>query len=1037
MKVGMIARSVALLLVILITFTASHAQTPNATVTGQVTDQSGKLVPGAAVVFTNINTGVSYATQTNGEGIYSLPTLEPGIYRANVTKEGFKSIVKPDIELHVQDQVSINFSLELGSVSETITVQAGGINMNTTDATVGMVVDRDFVENLPLNGRSFQQLITLAPGVNLTGESASAGGHSLGEFSVDGQRPTSNYFTVDGVSANLGYGEVGFTSGGAETLNAAGTTTSLVSVDALQEFKILTNSFAPEFGRTPGGQVILLTRSGTNEFHGTAFEYFRNDVLNANDWFANRAGLPRSPLRFNDFGGTLGGPIFKNKTFFFLSYEGQRLIQPQFAVVPVPDAASRQAAPAATQAILNAFPIANGAELGDGQAQFSGGYSNPISTDSLSLRVDHNFSSALQGFFRYSYAPSSGVTRQLDPANSDSFSYRTQTYTGGLTYVITPHLVNEARVNFSQNRVVNSYSIDDLGGASPPPASALFVAPLVPQNASVLMYVGSLFFEQGLDHTTTQRQINLVDGLSWTVGTHQLKFGVDYLRSLPILSALVGDYYSFNGVSDVANNSVDFFDAFAAAPIRADSTNFSLYAQDGWRASSRLTLTYGLRWDLNPPPRDRYPNNGNYLPLVGNYATGDVSVGELGSSLWSTKHLNFAPRAGAAYQFRRSPSFGTVIRAGAGLFYDVATESAVFGPFGEFPNYLFSNTISAAPLPITPAQAVIPAPSLTNPAPGSEFQTYPRDFAAPRSWQWNVSVQQALGEAQTITASYVANLGRNLLYSQLFSNVGSNGYYVFYADNSSTSDYQALQLQFRRVLSHGLAAALNYAWAHSLDDSSENSAVYQPPDTSLSARSNWGPSDFDIRQNFTGALSWDVPGKSTGWLGALTGGWGLDAITTARTALPVDVVEYVNTPQGGYHLRPDVVPGAPLYLYGPQYAGGRAINPTAFVTVPNGQGDLGRNALRGFGLVETDLSVRRTFHITERMRLLLRGDFFNIFNHPNFANPISNLSSTEFGLSTSMANSFVGSSGSYPFSLNSVFQTGGPRSVQLSLKLLF
>jgi hypothetical protein len=1008
---------------------------PTAILTGFITDPHSAAVPGAKITVVNLNTGVQYTVESNGVGLYNTPPLEPGVYRMTIGKDGFKTIVKTGVELHVQDTISVNFGLEVGSVSESVTVEAGASPINTTDATVSMTVSRDLVENLPLNGRSFQQLITLAPGVNLT--SAQNTG-DRGEFSVNGQRPTSNYFTVDGVGANLGsFAGVGAIVGSSESLNAAGGTNSLVSVDALQEFRILTSSFAPEYGRTPGGQVILLTRSGTNSFHGTLFEYFRNDVLDANDWFANQAGAPRAALRFNDYGGTLGGPIIKNETFFFFSYEGQPLRQPQFTITSVPDVASRQAAPAAVQPLLNGFPVPNGPELGNGLAEFSAGYSNPINSNATSLRVDHVFGPKLSAFARYNYAPSSSEVRGgLGTALSDvvQTSYQAQSITAGLTYAISPTVVNETRVNWSENLTTSTLTLDNFGGATNPPTSTLFLPSYSAANYLANVEIGDVEFNDGSQGGIKPRQVNLVDGLSYTVGAHQLKFGVDYLRSLPILPFYSTLYYYFDSVPDAVSNNNLSFGNFVQYPVRADITNLSLYAQDTWRASRRLTLTYGLRWDLNPPPSDRYPNNGNYVPLLGNYATGDVTVGAAGSSLWNTQYKNFSPRLGLAYQFRQTPGRETILRAGIGLFYDVAEEGAasVFGEDFETSPYIYLSGLS---FPVSPATAAVPPISLTNPAPGSEFLVYPRNFAAPRVWQWNVSIQQALGSAQTLTVSYVAALGQDLLYDQLYPSVGPNDYYVFLTGNSASSNYQSLQLQYQRGLSHGVTAMVTYDWSHSLDDASTDFGAL-PPVADLSARDNWGPSDFDIRHSFKAAFSWSVPTPSGArWVRAIAGGWGADGIITARSALPVDITDSYNVAFGRYAFRPNIVPGQPIYLHGSQYPEGKAFNPAAFVINPNAQGDLGRNSLRGFDLAETDLSLRRTFSVTERLRLLFRADLFNLFNHPNFANPDAGLADGTFGQSISMANGVLG--GSSQFSQNSVFQTGGPRTVQFSLKLQF
>jgi len=366
-----------------------RAQSTNASLNGRITDPSKGAIADAKIAAVSAGTNIRYETTTNTSGEYYLPNLPPGLYRIDIEKPGLKKLIKPDVILHVQDALAIDFEMTLGSASESITVEAGARLLNTESATVSTVIDRTIVEDIPLNGRSFQTLIQLTPGVVVTPTALD----NQGQFSVNGQRADANYFTVDGVSAN--FGVTGFFpllqsgSGALPALTASGGTNGLVSVDALQEFRIQTSSFAPEFGRTPGGQISIVTRSGTNRFHGTLFEYFRNDVLDARDWFANFNNLAKPEERQNDFGGVFGGPIIKDKTFFFFSYEGLRLRQPVTQTTAVPDAASRQQAPAAMQPFLNAYPVANGPQGGVGLAQFNASYSNPSSLDAYSIRVDH------------------------------------------------------------------------------------------------------------------------------------------------------------------------------------------------------------------------------------------------------------------------------------------------------------------------------------------------------------------------------------------------------------------------------------------------------------------------------------------------------------------------------------------------------------------------------------------------------------------------------------------------------------------------
>jgi hypothetical protein len=423
-----------------------RAQSTNASITGRVTDPSKALIVGAKVAAVNAGTNFRYEAVTNGSGEYYLTNLPPGSYRIEIEKTGFKKSIKPDVIVHVQDALEIDFEMTLGPASQSVTVEAGAPLVNTESGTVSTVINRTFVDNLPLNGRSFQTLMMLTPGVVVTATAFD----DQGQFSVNGQRADGNYFTVDGVSAN--FGVTGYTplvqaAGGAlPALTVTGGTNSLVSVDAMQEFRIQTSSFAPEFGRTPGGQISIATRAGTNDFHGTLFEYFRNDVLDANDWFngyTNNPPLPKAEERQNDFGGVFGGPIIKDKTFFFFSYEGLRLRQPATQETVVPDNASRQQAPTAMQPFLNAYPIQNGPELGLGLAKFNASYSDPSSLDATSIRIDQAIGSRVNLFARYNYSPSDLTQRGpfLSAARvlsmRESVSSTVQTGTLGLSQMIT------------------------------------------------------------------------------------------------------------------------------------------------------------------------------------------------------------------------------------------------------------------------------------------------------------------------------------------------------------------------------------------------------------------------------------------------------------------------------------------------------------------------------------------------------------------------------------------------------------------------
>lgn len=476
-------RALHLLLLILSATTLAPAQSTDATISGVVVDPSGKVITNADIEILNEATGVHYAGRTNESGIYTDSILPPGQYRIQVSKVGFKTLIKPGIVLNVQSAVVLNFALPIGATSESVTVEAGVSLVNTTDPSVSTVIDRNFVENIPLNGRSFQDLISMTPGI--VTQSPQTGSQSPaynGDFSVNGQRTESNYYIVDGVSGNVSAGSPSgapqaASSGLIAGSTALGTTQGLLSADSLQEFRVESSTYSAEYGRSPGGQFSFLTRSGTNQYHGSAADYVRNNFFDANDWFNDHYGKSISPLRQNDFGGTLGGPIRIralydgiNRTFFFASYEGLRLTQPQAAAIQyVPDAFMRQQAPAALAPILNAFPIPNGMDYGTATspslAQFIQPYSLPSQIDSTSIRVDHAVLPKMTAFFRFADTPSSTSSRYLSTFAVNHVD--TQTYTLGIDNQFSHSTSNGLRLGYSYGHSAGTYSIDAFAGAQP------------------------------------------------------------------------------------------------------------------------------------------------------------------------------------------------------------------------------------------------------------------------------------------------------------------------------------------------------------------------------------------------------------------------------------------------------------------------------------------------------------------------------------------------------------------------------------------
>jgi hypothetical protein len=537
-----------LFLVIFLSSALVVAQVETATVSGQVVDSSGLRVVGAQVDLIDVDRATDTNGVTDNSGLYRFASVHPGRYRVHVRAPGFRAIDVTGLTVNVQDHLEQNFKLTVGSVSESVTVNSGASLVDTETASVSTVVDHQFAENLPMNGRSFQTLIELTPGVVLTSGNAA----DAGQFAVNGQRASANYWTVDGVSANIGTGsQASFGSslgGNVGAFSTSGGTNSLVSIDALQEFRIQTSSYAPEFGRTPGAQISIMTRSGTNRFHGTAFDYFRNDVFDASNWFngyTNNAPLPKAEERQNDFGGTLSGPVLRNRAFFFFSYEGLRLRLPQTERTTVPDLVARRSAIPAMRPYLDVFPVPNATDdSSTNVANFSATYSNPSTLDAYSVRIDHNWNNRLSIFGRYNYSPSEISQRGgngVDPLSEVNRQRITiQTGTLGATWSVSHRILDDLRVNYSRVTASNTFILDDFGGGVPL-VSVPFPSQFTTHDGFFSESIGSLgagSLNVGLAQQNRQSQINLVDNLSSQAAQHSLKFGMDFRRLAPQSSAV-------------------------------------------------------------------------------------------------------------------------------------------------------------------------------------------------------------------------------------------------------------------------------------------------------------------------------------------------------------------------------------------------------------------------------------------------------------------------------------------------------------------
>jgi hypothetical protein len=1028
-------------LILILATGIAFSQTESARISGRVTDLSGAVIVGAECKITNIETNVSTSTTTNQDGIYVIPDLRPAIYRLTIQKEGFRTVVQPKLQMYVQDAVNENFTLAIGPTSESITVVNFGLE--TDSVSVSTVVDDQFVQNMPLNGRSFQSLIALAPGVVFTSSS-----EGPGQFSVNGQRSDANYFTIDGVSANFGSAPLadltqslggaipGFTSGGG--------TNGLVSVDAMQEFRIQTASYAPEFGRTPGAQISIVTKSGSNQFHGTAFDYLRNDFFDARNYF-DAPPLIKPPLRQNDFGGVLGGPIIKNKTFFFFSYEGLRLLLPQTASQKAFYTASARAAVAPVyRPIVDAQPLPTGPPIDPTcdnitnpcMANLSAVWSNPSTLDATSIRIDHNVNSRLSLFARYNHAPSYDTLRTWEEVEYDHVN--TDTFTAGATMALSPTRLNDFRANWSRTTGTTTTVLTDFDGGVPPPMSVLF-PPGSPYSYSQSQ-AAAAGISEGTLYDNVQRQLNFVDTFSWVVGPHQLKFGFDYRRLNPTGGEST-DYVALtSGFQDLVQGTVSTVLLLDKFPLSVNVNNYSLFAQDTWKATNRLTLTYGLRWEINPAPQSA----SSGLPLYAVQGIFDSKpLALLRGAPWRTQFGNFAPRFGAAWQV--TPK--TVVRGGFGLFYDLG-----YGNVGDasssYPYERDEFNILPSPIPFdlsNPAFQPIPFSTTVTPNHGGLFAVDP-NLQLPITIQWNGAIERELGTNQRLTATYIGADSRRLLREDRIAPQGfGNGPSYPAVSNGGYAHYEALQLQFQRRMSHGLQALVSYNFSKASDTGSNDGTGFVVPSVSQIVVPPLTPSDFDLRHSVAGAVSYEAPAPAWGRAGnAILKGWAVDGLVRISSAPPLTVVVgNQNSIVGYYQVLANVVPGQPFWIPDATQPAGRALNPAAFSTPADGaQGNYPRNSLRSpYSINQTDLALRRRFNLTERVKLDVRAEYFNVFNHPMFGAPGGNQPDTGFGISgfgkvdttTNEALGGGGAGGGQSF----LYAVGGPRSAQFTVKLLF
>jgi len=1045
-----------------------------ASLTITVTDSTDAMVPDASITLVNTQRGTIYHQQTPTGGYVIFDALTPGDYSVEIEKTGFQKYQLKSLVMGVRDRKTMVVELKVAEAQTTAVDVKDKADLISNDTAQGVPLEHNYVQDLPLNGQNAESLILMAPGVT-----SAAGGTGDGGINANGLRSNTNYYTLDGVSLNIavaaaggGRGGGGFGGGfgggggGAGLLPGAGGSTELIPIESMQEMSVQTASIAPEFGRSPGAQIAMTSRGGTSDFHGSLYYYFRNQRLDANDWFANSLALGRGAEREDRPGGTFGGPLRKGKTFFFASFDQLSVAAPSTDIADVPSITTRQSTSASLQPFLRAFPVPNGIGLINGAAQYNAVISNPASSEAASLRLDQIVNAKNTLFLRYSISPSSSQSRGSNTVAANVLTHQSshsELYTAGLGSILSSGLVNDLRVNYSRFSA-SSYSImDNFGGAVPLVDSEVFPKGITSLTGSFnLNMLGVAGYSYGGSSASEQQQYNVVDSVTKVVGNHHEKAGVDIRRILVTTYRVpYSEDVSFNGiaansVNGIAANTYALTSGSALNAVVTSSLpavyptylNFSLYGQDTWRLTERATVTYGLRWDVNPAPTARQGEKP--FALAQNQIAGVTQ----NDPIYPTRWWDIAPRLGLAYEINTKPGFELMFRSGFGVFYDLGYGTTP-GAFSGAP-YQSVVTVSQVPFPLAPLY--LTAPLLPPTRPYGQITTAAIGLTTPMILQWNATLEQHFGSGSVLSIGYAATRGNNLLRVETSPTYSDAYDIVSQATNGAASSYSGMQAQFRKRLSDRLQTQLSYTWSHSTDTASSDGGGGGGFATLNGAQK--GDSNYDIRQNLSWSGSYRLPAPASGWFWSPLRHWYVDFVESARTGLPFDLSTISSNASGAVSINGTTVTtttstngdinssvglfaqvrpnynGLPVWIPNSFAPGHQQLNIAAFDIVSGfSQGNLGRNALRGFGAQQLDLGLRRAIPITERLVLSLAVQAYNVSNHPNFANPSplegANLASPNFGVVTQMLNQSFGGA------VNSLFRSGGPRSIEISVRLRF
>jgi hypothetical protein len=1003
----------------------AHGQVVGATLSGTVRDASGAALGGAAVTVKQLETGATRKLVTGADGRYAAPSVPVGNYTVTASHDGFAAQERTGISLVVAQSLVVDFQLGVDSVRTDVVVQAEVTGVNTTSQQTSGLIDERAVKELPLNGRSYDELLTLNPAtVNYTGQRSGGIGSSNSSvgnmFSVSGRRPQDNLFLLNGIE---------YTGASLINVTPGGTSGQLLGVDAVREFNVVTDTYGASYGKRDGAQVSIITTSGTNELHGTAFEFLRNSAFDARNYF-DQAAIPE--FQRNQFGGALGGPIRKDKLFLFGNYEGFRQNWGLSAVSLVPDNEARQGylpnssgaetyvgVNAAAAPLLNLWPVQNGPELlsNGNPSGIAEAFSHPpqhIQEDFGTTRLDDNLSSKDLLFAVYTVDDSRANTPSANPLSLVNESLREQVASVQEQHVFSPSLLNTARFGYSRaSYFFTGYTpVSESGWVTGEQIGAIVISGSTASNgASTISGAGT---NVGSNNKTARNLFTEDDHIYWSKGRHQIEAGgwLERVQSNDLLAQDQFGQASFSTLQTFLQGTVATFTVVPSpTELGWRSLEGAAFVEDVIKLTPRLELRAGFRAESTNGWNEAQGRAANYAVVDGVLQTTPV----VGNSALQTNRAKFlpAPRVGFAWDVWGNGK--TAVRGGFGLYHGLLDtldyrldQTAPFNTAESIKSIALSN------LSITPGT---PPPAGTKVSP-SNVQP---DIATPAVLTWSLRIEQEIAPHTTLTAGYVGSHSYHQILSEdmnepvpLYTAAGAP-YYTSgealanpaLANSTSwvsqgTALYNALEVDVRRTFANGFQLRGNYTYAKNLDDGSawNTSVSGNTPafvEFPLNPKLDWGPAATDVRQSASVNGSWELPfgaqkrfvNHASAPVNFIASGWTASSILTVQTGFPF-------SPQLGYNptgngdtrnpVRPNWNPSFSGSLY--PHTVGEFFNPNAFLTPATGTyGNVSRDSLTGPGLTQLDFSAVKKSRITERVGLEFRAEFFNILNHTNFSTP--------------------------------------------------